>query len=63
MCQLFLEPLIAAHHRNAQHLHLRRLDQGEQRLQVAAPGAGTIFVDNNFAPLLCPNGGTEKKPG
>jgi len=42
-------PLIAAHHGDAQDFHLRRLNQHEQGLHVAAAGARAVFVDDDFA--------------
>ena len=54
MRYFFVAPLVSADHGDAQHFHLRRLDQQRQRLHVAAAGAGTIFVDNDFAPRLAP---------
>ena len=51
----FVAPLVAAGHGDAQHFHLWRLDQQSQCLHVAAAGAGTIFVDNDFAARLAPS--------
>ena len=48
----FVAPLISADHRDAQHLHLRRLNHQHQRLHIAAAGAGAVFVDDDFAARL-----------
>jgi hypothetical protein len=48
----FVAPLIAAGDGDAEDLHLGRLNEGEQRLHVAAAGAGAVLIDDNFAGLL-----------
>ena len=45
----FVPPLIAAYYSGFQkHLHLRRLNQQQQRLQVAASRAGAILIDKLY---------------
>ena len=45
----FVAPLVPAHDGDAQHVHLRRLNQHQQRLHVAAAGSGAVFVDDDLA--------------
>src|ERR1700691_1447427 len=53
VCYLFVAPLVAADHGDPKNLHLRRLNQGQQGLHVAAAGSGTILIDDDLAALLC----------
>ena len=45
----FVAPLVSANDRDPQYFDLRRLDHDQQRLHVAAAGAGAILVDDDFA--------------
>jgi hypothetical protein len=49
---LFVAPLISTDHRDSKHLDLRGLDHYEERLQIAAAGAGAILVDDDLAARL-----------
>jgi hypothetical protein len=54
-----IAPLIAADDGDSEEVDLRGLEQHQQRLHVAAAGAGTILIENDFAPLLLrPRAGT-----
>ena len=52
MRYLFVAPLVSADDGYAQHFHLRRLNQGQQRLHVAAAGPRTILIDDDLPALL-----------
>ena len=52
MRYLFIAPLIPADDGDAQHFHLGRLNQGQQRLQIAAARPRTVLVDDDFPTLL-----------
>ncbi len=60
----FVAPLVAGNDGDAQDFYLRGLDQGQQGLQIAAAGAGTILIDDDFAAGLgegCGGGNQEKE--
>ena len=48
------QPHVSRHHRDAQHLGLRRLDQKQHRLLIRSPRAGGILVDDDFSLALAP---------
>src|SRR6202158_1359428 len=49
---LFVAPLVSTDYRDPKHLDLRRLDNDEESLQVAASGAGAVLVDDDLAARL-----------
>src|ERR1700683_2241799 len=49
MRHFLIAPLISAYHRDAKHLYLRRLNQYQQGLHIAAARPRTILVDYDFA--------------
>jgi hypothetical protein len=52
MRYLFIAPLIPADNGYAQNFHLGRLNQGQQRLHIAAAGPRTVLIDDDFPTLL-----------
>src|SRR5258708_16774588 len=52
MGYLFVAPLVSTDHGSAQHLDLRRLDQHQKCLQVAATRAAVVLVDTHLAALV-----------
>jgi hypothetical protein len=49
---LFIAPLIPTDDGYAQHIHLRRLNQGQQGLHIAAARPRTILIDDDLPVLL-----------
>jgi hypothetical protein len=49
---LFIAPLIPTDDGYAQHIHLSRLNQGQQGLHIAAARPRTILIDDDLPVLL-----------
>jgi hypothetical protein len=52
MRDLLVAPLVPANDGDAQHFHLGRLNQGQERLHIAAAGSRTVLIDDHFPRML-----------